>query len=558
MSSSAKGVTLVAVLAVLARAPLETRAQTGDSSREKGGYPSITAENASCVSCHGRDEKTGKLGRTPGVVAQWAESVHAQRDVGCMDCHSGRYTAGEFEGEAKPYAWTHEGTLMSSIVTPLDCAECHPRETVEFSASHHNTAAMFIGSLDNFLGSFVEGKAAAVMGCQQCHGSPVKLTKTFEDGSKFRLDMEAISSQAIGKLKAAGKDPRKSKDALEAEMGRLIAAAYKPHEGKKSTTRVAIDSDTWPNSGVGRFNPDGSLGTCNACHSRHSFSKALARQPDNCGKCHMGPDHPQIEVYNESKHGVAYRNRLAEMNLDHPEWVVGRDYSAAPTCSTCHMSAYIYDGELHPATHDVGLRISWTLRPVISTKTESHSATLNEDGEVVRFTLGWKEKRQNMQEVCSACHEQTHIENFYKQFDGLVDLYNNKFAAPAQELMNLVKAEKLIRADVPFGSKLEWIYFELWHHEGRRMRHGAAMMGPDYTHWHGSYEVAKHFYFEFLPSVEELAREHKNQKVLDAVAKLRDRKEHSWLKGLSPEQRRNMLDFYESRYGQKTVTFEGS
>ena len=45
---------------------------------------------------------------------------------------------------------------------------------------------------------------------------------------------------------------------------------------------------------------------------------------------------------------------------------------------------------------------------------------------------------------------------------------------------------------------------------------------------------------------------------IDRVAKLRDRKEHSWLKGLSPEQRRNMLDFYESRYGQNTVTFEGS
>jgi len=24
-------------------------------------------------------------------------------------------------------------------------------------------------------------------------------------------------------------------------------------------------------------------------------------------------------------------------------------------------------------------------------------------------------------------------------------------------------------------------------------------MGPDYTWWHGIYEVAKHFYFEFLP-----------------------------------------------------------
>ncbi|HEB83440.1 MAG TPA: cytochrome C552, partial [Bacteroidetes bacterium] len=36
---------------------------------------------------------------------------------------------------------------------------------------------------------------------------------------------------------------------------------------------------------------------------------------------------------------------------------------------------------------------------------------------------------------------------------------------------------------------------------GRRARHGAAMMGPDYTWWHGIYEVGQHFYFKFLPEV---------------------------------------------------------
>ena len=28
-----------------------------------------------------------------------------------------------------------------------------------------------------------------------------------------------------------------------------------------------------------------------------------------------------------------------------------------------------------------------------------------------------------------------------------------------------------------------------WHHEGRRFRHGAEMMGADYTQWHGVWEV---------------------------------------------------------------------
>ncbi len=77
-----------------------------------------------------------------------------------------------------------------------------------------------------------------------------------------------------------------------------------------------FDPDTWPNSGIGRVNPDGSKGTCAACHGRHAFSSAQARQPENCGNCHMGPDHPQIEIYNESKHGIQFRAIIAKMNLD--------------------------------------------------------------------------------------------------------------------------------------------------------------------------------------------------------------------------------------------------
>jgi len=50
----------------------------------------------------------------------------------------------------------------------------------------------------------------------------------------------------------------------------------------------------------------GSLLKITACHQRHEFSVAQARQPENCGKCHMGPDHPQIEIFKESKHGINY------------------------------------------------------------------------------------------------------------------------------------------------------------------------------------------------------------------------------------------------------------
>lgn len=179
-----------------------------------------------------------------------------------------------------PAVFNHYGHKIAVIVTPNYCARCHAAEVKEFEKSHHAAAAKFIGSLDNMLGEIVEGGPAANNGCRQCHGSEVKY------------------------------------------LG----------EGK-------FDPATWPNSGIGRINPDGSKGSCAACHGRHSFSSATARMPENCGKCHLGPDHPQIEIYNESKHGIQYRANLAKMNLDSKSWIVGKDYSAAPTCATCHMSA---------------------------------------------------------------------------------------------------------------------------------------------------------------------------------------------------------------------------
>ena len=151
--------------------------------------------------------------------------------------------------------------------------------------------------IDNFLGNVVEGPEVVTTGCAGCHGSVVKVM----------------------------------------EKGKLHPA-------------------TWPNSGIGRVNPDGSKGTCSACHARHSFS--IAPWP-SCGRCRMGPDHPQIEAYYESKHGVMYEANK-EMKLADPteKWHPGKDY-LYPTCATCHMSAT----GTQEVTHDVGDRISWTLRP---------------------------------------------------------------------------------------------------------------------------------------------------------------------------------------------------
>ncbi len=250
----------------------------------------------------------------------------------------------------------------------------------------------------------------------------------------------------------------------------------------------------------------------------------------------MGPDHPQLEIYEESKHGIAFHANKDDMNLDNEKWILGEDYSAAPTCATCHMSAT----PTQDVTHDVGMRISWNNRPITSVRPEVSDAKLGLPGKDVK----WQTRRGSMKDVCLNCHNQQYVDNFYFQYDSLIELYNEKFAKPGKALMALAKP---LLKPVVFGNKIDFVWFEIWHHEGRRARHGAAMMGPDYTHWHGTYEVARNFYTELIPELEEIVEKNihsdnpekveqakKLQKKLEEVLKTDD---HKWfIDEMDPEE----------------------
>ena len=449
-------------------------------------------EGAKCLGCH--------KAMNPGLADEWHDSAHGKKGVNCYDCHKAK--AGD------PGAFEHNGAVIHVIVSPKDCGACHQKEVDQQKGSHHAKAGEILASLDNFLGSVLGGPPAVAVGCLQCHGSTVKVLPN----GKF-------------------------------------------------------DPATWPNTGIGRINPDGSAGSCSACHTRHSFSRAQAREPVTCGKCHLGPDHPQMEVYQESKHGILWDANRAKLNLDKSPWRAGVEYTAAPSCASCHMSAT----RSQAVTHDVGERISWTLRPAVSTKLnmviyddlskedKPDGAALPKVGDEVKGRDGvtrkvqeiltWQQRREKMQDVCTGCHASGQVTGFYQQFDNLVGLYNDKFGKPAAAIMaELYKANKLTAA--PMDEKLEWIYYELWHHQGRRARHGASMSGPDYAWWHGIYEVAKSFYMEFLPELKVVAGEQMANELMEKYVYTQPG--HLWLKeGMTKEQLQKIEEFYRNRYGDQ-------
>lgn len=402
----------------------------------------MSKETKACVKCHKKNN--------PGLIQQWGSSKHYGANVGCYECHQ----ADKGDKDAFIHDEKKVKKHISIIVSPKDCANCHKNEEKQMTASHHAEAGKIMGSLDNLLAEVVEGgptmitegfpngvSPAAVSGCWQCHGSHVKVLK---DGS--------------------------------------------------------LDPATWPNTGIGRINPDGSKGTCAACHSRHQFSVAQARFPDNCTKCHMGPDHPQKEIYEESKHGIAFRANMDKMNMDNSKWIPGEDYYSAPTCATCHMSAT----RKQDVTHNVGDRISWNNRPPVSKKQGW-----------IKGTVGWEDRRDKMKDVCNSCHEEGWTNGFYTQYDALVEMYNEKYGRPGLKLM---KAAKPLIKGPKFSNKIDFTWFELWHHEGRRARMAASMMGPDITHWEGTYDLGKNFYTELVPELKELIEEGKHGSTADKKA----------------------------------------
>jgi len=492
--------------------------------RESGLAPeqiTVPANSKSCVDCHRQGN--------PGIVDHWTGSTHAEKGVGCVECHQAQSSDAD--------AYEHYGQTIASIVTPRDCSRCHPTEEAEFRRSHHAQGGNILASLDNYLAENVEGMrgffnphsptpgrpemgdvngfASAALGCKQCHGSRVAILST--DGGKITVeDLKPDKEGRPTNLDAVGK-------------------ILRDQNGKPR-----FDPETWPNTGIGRLNLDGSLGSCSACHSRHDFSPRRARQPENCGKCHLGPDHPQKEIYEESKHGVAFRDLKDKMNLDSKTWVLGVDYSQAPTCATCHMSGNKLNGG--KVTHDPGERISWTNRPPVSLvmDTDANHAVIKEtDPEKRRQILeaggdSWQKKRDRMKQVCSTCHTPDYVNSFYRQYDDLVELFNEKFAKPGQAIMKALRDQKLI-TPIDFDEEIEWSWYYLWHHEGRRARHGASMMAPDYTHWHGMYEVAERFYMEVIPQAKEICRhaEESGKKAeAEAARKVIDeilaRPEHRW------------------------------
>ncbi|UIJ39562.1 hydroxylamine oxidoreductase (plasmid) [Desulfobaculum bizertense] len=393
---------------------------------------SMSKQAEACIMCHRTEH--------PGMFSDWAQSRHAHAGITCIDCHQADPTDKDVSTEhAKQYdrsdnEWgkAEYRVPVASVVTPKDCSRCHPDEVKQYSRSKHANTIEIMWKLDPWLNKGMNTDNERKTGCYYCHGTVIKM----KDGK--------------------------------------------------------IDPTTWPNVGVGRVNLDGSLGSCTSCHTRHRFSVMEARKPEACGQCHLGPDHPQIEIFTESKHGDIYDTFGDQYNWNSSPgtWTAGVDYRA-PTCSACHMSG---SGKVM-TSHDVTERISWETQAPLTVRPENFKP--------FPAKTSWKIERDKMKAVCRQCHGDTWINDFYFDYDKTVEEYNEGYYKPAKAMLDKLYEKGLLDKTTYFDEHLEVQFYELWHHEGRRARMGAMMMAPDYAWWHGAYEC-KHRFNAFMEEANHL------------------------------------------------------
>jgi hypothetical protein len=445
------------------------------------GGPPVSKDTQGCLDCH--------ESATPGIVADWRRSLHARVTpgeslkkpelerrvsatsipaevsgvaVGCAECHTANATS-------HPDTFRHEGYDVHPVVSPRDCANCHPLEAREFS---DNLMSRAHGNL--------EGNPLYGALCDEVNG------RLAFDGTRL------VSSPPS--------DVTRADSCLHCHGTRVTATGKRTLNTDQGDMEIPV-LDGWPNQGVGRVNPDGSLGSCAACHARHQFSIEVTRKPETCSQCHKGPDVPAYRIWQVSKHGNIFGSVGHQWRFDTVPWVAGEDFTA-PTCAACHISLVVAkDGTLYGRrTHRMNDRLERRLFGLIY----SHPHPVDADTSGIRnraglplpteltgepvesAVIGTAEqagRRATMQRVCEACHSTQWTEGHFARLDESVRTADSLVLAATrivQAAWEKGLAKGPDRKASPFDEPIERMWVAQWLFYGNSTRMATAMAGADY------------------------------------------------------------------------------
>jgi hydroxylamine dehydrogenase len=388
---------------------------------------------------------------------------------GCLDCHK----------KVSPNIVT-DWQLSKHSQNGVDCATCH--------GSDHKTEA-----------DAAKAKVPTPDTCAQCHEEKV---------SQFKKGKHAAAWAAITAMPTIHAQP---------------VAMIEGMKGCGGCHKIGLKSEADIKEIKAAGNGFG-LASCDACHTRHTFSVKEASEPQACQTCHMGFDHPQWEMYSASKHGVRY---LLKQNGVLPA------STPAPKCQTCHMK----DGD-HAVMTGWGFLAVRLPMPEDKTWADDRAAILQGLGvldpqgkptarldvvkaaSVARLTQeDWQKERDKMIGICAQCHSRAFATGELEKGDKIIREADHLMAEGIRTVAALYKdgilpkpagyasafPDLLTFHDAP--TKIEQTLFVMFLEHRMRAFQGTFHANPDYALWYGWSELQRDL-TEIKTTAAELRRKH--------------------------------------------------
>ncbi len=371
------------------------------------------------------------------------------------------------------------------------CVECHkkvsPGIVADWEASKHNKSgvdcAACHGDQHTKAADIDNVKIPTPETCGQCHEERVK---------QFKEGKHAMAWAAMNAMPTAHWQPMAMMEGMK---------------GCGGCHKIGLKTD----ADIKELKKEGNgfgLASCDACHTRHTFSVAEARQPEACETCHMGFDHPQWEMYSASKHGV----RVA-MKQDN----ILPKSTSAPTCQTCHMqegnhavkTAWGFLAVRLPLPEDK----EWaddrtTILQGLGVLDPGGKPTARLDvvkaADVARLTQDdWQVQRDKMIKTCNQCHSGSFAEQQLRAGDDMIKSADHLMAEAIRIVAGLYKDGVLAKSkeyasafpdlltfhDAP--TPIEQTLFVMYLEHRMRCFQGTFHSSPDYAMWYGWSEMQR-------------------------------------------------------------------
>jgi len=389
------------------------------------------------------------------------------------------------------------GSFVALVLASLSyaqgasCVECHKKTTpnivTDWELSKHKSndvdCATCHGTEHNSVTTVAKARIPTPETCGTCHEERL---------AQFKKSKHAYAWAAMKAMPTAHAQPVALMDGMK---------------GCGGCHKIGLKTEAEMKE-LRKDGPGFGLASCDACHTRHTFSVKEASEPQACQTCHMGFDHPQWEMYSASKHGVRHLLKQAKIL---PE------SAAAPKCQTCHMQG-----------GDHAVMTGWGFLAVRLPLPEDKEwaadratilqglGVLDPEGKptgrlevvkaaaVARLTQeDWQKERDKMLKACNQCHSYNFAKGELEKGDRMIRETDRLMAEGIRVVAGLYKdgflpkpasyafafPDLLTFHDAP--TEIEQKLFVMFLEHRMRAFQGTFHMNPDYALWYGWSEMRR-------------------------------------------------------------------